>query len=275
MPESNYSTSPQPGTIECGQRLRAAREKAGLSVLDVAKTARLPARTVTLIEQGDWQQLGASIFVKGSVRSYGKLVGVDVEPYLFGTTQVELPQLVSRTRTPPVKRVVDVVAPRLVYVLMTAIIAVPVWMAATRSPVGEGAASQTASLETDVQAASAQTGAAQTASADAPQKPVIASMTPGLPEMAQPTGDIALTFKGESWVQIFNKEGAVVEKGLIKPGETRNFKSSEIGRMTIGNVSEVAITQGGAAVDTSAFARSNVARIAVSSDGKLGGGSAE
>jgi cytoskeleton protein RodZ len=274
MQESLYSTT-NPGTLECGNRLRAAREKAGKSIQDIATAARLPLRTVSMIESGDWSTIGASIFVKGSVRSYGRLLGVDVEPYLISTTSVELPQLVSHTRTPPVKRMVDVVAPRLVYVLMTAIIAVPVWMAATRSPLGEGAANQTTSLETDAQPVGAQTDAAQSATQPTTQKPVIASMGPSLPEAGQSAGDITLTFNGESWVQIIGKDGAAVEKGLIKAGETRQFKSSEIGRMTIGNVSEVRISQGGTAFDTSAYARSNVARIAVSSDGKLGGGSVE
>ena len=274
MQESLYSTT-NPGTLECGHRLRTARENAGKSIQEVATAARLPLRTVTMIESGEWAPIGAPIFVKGAVRSYGKLMRVDVEPYLVGVPQSEPPQLVSHTRTPPVKRVMDVVAPRLVYVLMTAIIAVPVWMAATRSPLGESQNNQTASLESDAQVASSAANGETRQAAAASQKPVIASMAPGLAEAAQPIGDIALSFNGESWVQIFGKDGAVVEKGLIKAGETRNFKSSDISRMTIGNVSEVSITQGGAAVDTSAFAKSNVARIAVSSDGKLGGGNAE
>lgn len=272
MQDTLYSST-NPGTLECGDRLRSAREKNGKTIQEVAAAARLPIRNIELIEKGDWGPLGAPIFAKGSIRSYGKLLGVDVEPYLGGMTRVEPPQLVSRTRTPPVKRMVDVVAPRLVYVLMTAIIAVPVWMAATRSPIGGVESHPTASLDSDLPANGNPATTTQSAQAEA-QKPVVASIAPSLPSAAPAqaaTGDVELNFKGESWVQIFGKDGSVVEKGLIKAGESRRFNAMDLGRMTIGNVSEVVITQGGVAVDTSAFARSNVARIAVSSDGKLGG----
>ncbi|WP_042831820.1 helix-turn-helix domain-containing protein, partial [Xanthomonas citri] len=66
----------------CGQHLREAREAAGLSVDEVAGKLRMPAHVVHALEQEDWQRLGASVFVRGQLRSYARLLQVDLEPLL-------------------------------------------------------------------------------------------------------------------------------------------------------------------------------------------------
>ena len=68
-------TAPQTDTTHqalagCGERLRAAREAAGLSVDDVALRLHMPARVVRSLESEDWSRLGAPVFVRGQVRSY-------------------------------------------------------------------------------------------------------------------------------------------------------------------------------------------------------------
>ena len=62
--------------------LRAAREAAGMSVEQVAATLRLAPRQVVALEAGDWEALPGVAFVRGALRSYGRLVRVDVEALL-------------------------------------------------------------------------------------------------------------------------------------------------------------------------------------------------
>ena len=66
----------------CGDRLRDARTAAGLSVQEVATRLRMPVHVVQALEEGRWQVIGASVFVRGQLRSYARLLGVDVEPFL-------------------------------------------------------------------------------------------------------------------------------------------------------------------------------------------------
>ena len=45
--------------VTVGQRLREAREAAGLSIEDVAATTRIPTRNLAILEVSDWDQLPA------------------------------------------------------------------------------------------------------------------------------------------------------------------------------------------------------------------------
>jgi cytoskeleton protein RodZ len=117
-----------------------------------------------------------------------------------------------------------------------------------------------------------------TASAGAPvatPPPVLASMTPTLPAatarpaVAGVAGELVLRFRSDSWVEVLDPAGARVERGLVTAGSERRFAPGQVGRVTLGNADAVEVLQGGQMVDLGAFRQANVARFAVSSDGKL------
>src|SRR5690606_25375202 len=64
------------GVDGCGQRLRSAREAAGLRLEDVAERLKMPVRVVRSLEDEDWSRLGAPVFVRGQLRSYSRLLGL-------------------------------------------------------------------------------------------------------------------------------------------------------------------------------------------------------
>lgn len=66
---------PAPGT-----RLRVAREARSLSIEDAARALNLQPATLRAIEAGDYSGLGAPVFVKGYLRSYATLLGLDARP---------------------------------------------------------------------------------------------------------------------------------------------------------------------------------------------------
>ena len=66
----------------CGERLKQAREAAGLSIDDVAGKLHMPARIVRSLEAEDWSKLGAPVFVRGQVRSYSRLMGLATVPMM-------------------------------------------------------------------------------------------------------------------------------------------------------------------------------------------------
>ena len=63
--------------VTVGQRLREAREAAGLSIEDVAATTRIPMRHLASLEIGDWDQLPASTYSVGFAKNYATAVGLD------------------------------------------------------------------------------------------------------------------------------------------------------------------------------------------------------
>jgi cytoskeleton protein RodZ len=252
----------------CGPVLRQAREHAGLSLQEVGSQLKMPVRVVQALEDENWQVLGAPVFLRGQLRSYARLLKIDIEPYLerADLQGVRPAELVSRSHTPHYQRVLESIGRRAVYVVITAAIAVPVWVA-TQSHLG-GSSQATASLDVVPQpAASAEQSAAKPpAAAGAQAAPYVASLTP-LPRNGG--NGLALRMTGDSWVQIDAPGGANLEYGLLKAGEERSFRNGEVGRVVLGNAAAVEVQQAGSTVDLTPYKRANIARFAVSSDGSL------
>lgn len=162
------------------------------------------------------------------------------------------------------------VARRAVYVVITAAIAVPVWVA-TQSHLDQGSSRATASLDVvpgaivSTKEDAAKSGGTPAVAGTQPA-PYVASLTP-LPRNA--ANGLTLRMTGDSWVEIDGPTGASVERGLLKAGEERSFRSGEVGRVVLGNAAAVEVQQAGSTVDMTPYQRANVARFAVSSDGSL------
>jgi cytoskeleton protein RodZ len=273
------------GAIGCGQHLREAREAAGLSIDEVGSRLRMPLHVVRALEAEQWQRLGAPVFVRGQLRSYARLLGVDLEPLLASAhlAPVQPVQLISHTHTPPLRRMIESATRRLVYVVITAGLAVPIWYA-TRTHFADDGPS-TASLDevpsTPGDAApppaAATDAATATATAAAPvtrpassAAPYIASLTPLPRASSEPEKPaLSLLFQGDSWVQVLDPDGKPLEKALLKAGDRRDYASGQVGRVVLGNASAVQVQQSGSTVDLTPYKRANVARFAVSSDGSV------
>ena len=84
--------NPRPSGIGPGERLQAARIKKGLSVEDVANRMHLSTSILEAIEDNNFDEVTAPIFVKGYLRAYARIVALDedemIEQYLQGIFQV-------------------------------------------------------------------------------------------------------------------------------------------------------------------------------------------
>ncbi|WP_374318762.1 helix-turn-helix domain-containing protein [Pseudoxanthomonas kaohsiungensis] len=258
----------------CGDRLRDARTAAGLSVQEVATRLRMPVHVVQALEEGRWQVIGASVFVRGQLRSYARLLGVDVEPFLDAEIAPTAPvDLVSHSHAPRYQRLMENMGRRAVYVVITAAIVVPVWLA-TRSHFSD-VAPTTASLDAVPPEAAmpAQGGplpppAAPSAAPAADAGPYVASLAPPV-NRSPAAGKLVLDFGGESWMQVVAPDGTTVEQGLMRAGDNRTFDLGAGLRVVLGNATAVRVQQAGSIVDTAPYQRANVARFTVSSDGSV------
>ncbi len=267
------------GAVGCGEQLRQARQAAGLSLEEVAGRLHMPVQVVAALEQEHWERLGAPVFVRGQLRSYARLLGVNLDGLLQQAriAPVEPPKLVSHTHTPRVRRVAESLGRRAVYVVITAVLAVPVWYA-FQSKFGDAPPS-TASLDVvpDPASVAAAGSAGSDEAAARPQQeraPYIASMAPLARQAAEPqalaSAGMSLEFRGDSWVEVSAPDGSIVEKALIRAGEKRSYGPGQVGRMKVGNASEVDFRQSGGNVDLAPFTSgNNVARFTVSSDGSV------
>ncbi len=275
MSSAANAGGPDQGT---GLRLRQAREAAGLAVSEVAAAMRVPARVVESLEAEDWDRLGAAVFVRGHLRSYARAVGLPADAFQpeGELPAVPAPALKPRTYTPRYRRIAEQVARRMVYVVITATLAVPVWMV-TRGHL-DGTPAEVASLDIDPSSAATRDAAFR----EQQQRPYVASMTPlqsRQPRRVQPapepdareadTPALSLQFTADSWVEISASDGSMLEEALVRAGEQRSFEAGEVGQVVLGNAGAVQVSRFGDIQDIGPFQRANVARFTVSSDGSL------
>lgn len=71
------------------EQLRRTREQQQLSIEDVAEITKLRRDHVRALEAGDYGKFSASVYVRGSVRSYAMLLKLDV-PQLLKALQKEM-----------------------------------------------------------------------------------------------------------------------------------------------------------------------------------------
>jgi cytoskeleton protein RodZ len=150
------------------------------------------------------------------------------------------------------------VSRRLVYVVITAAIVVPVWLA-TRPHLAQ-VSRQTTSLDVSVPPT--------THAGNEAAQPMVASLAPLPAPQPAPTG-LSLSLDAQSWVQIIGVDGSVIESGMLAAGQQREYPAGTVARMVIGNASAARLRVGGELQDLAAFQRANVARFTVSSDGRL------
>ena len=87
-----------------GQRLRAAREAAGLEQAEIAAEMRLDLKLIRALEEGDLEHLPEPVFTAGYLRSYARLMGLPpdelVAQYVDSETR-DLPPLDNHRRELP------------------------------------------------------------------------------------------------------------------------------------------------------------------------------
>lgn len=264
-----HSSEGAPAGDSCGARLKQARQAAGMRPEDVAARLKMPVRVVHGLERDDWSTLGAPVFVRGQLRSYARLLGINIDEQLerAAIAPVAPAELVSHSYTPRYRRMFEQFTRRAAYVAITVAIAVPVWLA-TRPHLSNSVAVQPLELP------AGDLGSPAPAPSSAPDQParrttLAASMTPIPRQPETEAAALSLSFSGESWVQVFSVDGRALEQGMLSAGEQRRYGDREVGRVVLGNASAVEVQRSGKVVDLSPFSRANVARFTLSSDGSL------
>lgn len=300
--------SPTTPVSDLGARLRAARLAQGLGIVEAGQRLKVPAAIVEAMERGQFDRLGAPVYVRGHVAAYARLLGLPaaITSELPGEAIPATPALVSMRRSSAFGLAIERNARRALYVLVTAAIAGPiVWVVTHRAPadaplavapLDAGPVADEAGLSRPLAVAlptapAADTGAAtgvaaaDAATAPAPAavhpEPVVASLTPFYgpssepaiaPAVGAPAPGLVLRFSGESWIEVHGTDGRRIEEALLRAGDERIYAAGEVGHVTLGNAAAVEVLRDGTPVDLAPFRRANanVARFTVSSDGQLG-----
>ncbi len=71
--------TPDPGQIQVGVTLRDARRRNGIEVREVEDRTKIRARYIRALENEEWDALPAPAYIRGFLRTYGQLLGLDGE----------------------------------------------------------------------------------------------------------------------------------------------------------------------------------------------------
>jgi len=264
-----------------GARLRSARERSRLTILQAAERLHLDPDVLEALEAENFAALGAPVYVKGHLRHYAELVGEPVEAlfelYAQGT-RAPPPDL---TRVP--KPVLDdsgrLVAPAVIVVIGFAV-AGTVWWALSLSPhqwvtTASRPMPLTVSTTTPLsqeQPAALTQSAALTGGTAAPQ-PRAAVAPAVVPKASVPAGgqiDAVFTYSAASWTEVYDATGRRLLYGQPAAPATRRLAGVPPLSVTLGDASDVTIQIGGRAASISRFVRSNhTARFLIAAGGQL------
>jgi cytoskeleton protein RodZ len=116
-----------------GARLRAGREKLGLTVLQVAERIHTDPKIVEAIEAENYEALGAPVYARGHIRHYAELVGESATELIAlysGSSKVAQPDLTRIVKAPAGLDSNKLVAPALLVMAVFAVAGAVWWVSA-------------------------------------------------------------------------------------------------------------------------------------------------
>lgn len=253
-------------TAGIGQRLRSAREAAGMSIADVALALRYSARQVELLEADDYTALPGNTVVRGFTRSYARLLGLDADAMLHQLAQA-LPSAVADVRPPANMgiaadhegglRLSPVASAAIVLVLAALLLAL--WHFFGPKSAGKPAVNG----ERSVAQIQSQPQPQSQESAPAAALPPGASPAAGMVAEAAPPGGPVLTFVFEdrSWLEVTDASRQIIHTGE-NPGGTRlTLTGKPPFDIVVGNAGKVKLSYGERSIDLAPHTRAEVARL--------------
>jgi cytoskeleton protein RodZ len=286
-------------TDSVGERLAGARSARGLSVSDVAAQLKYAPRQIVALEQNRWDALPGGAIVRGMVRSYARLLGLDGGE-LVSRLAVEVPgadPIAERFRQ-PVPFSASGKRRNLAYLLAslaalaTALVTLVPWTDTDLAPARAGgvnapAAAATADVPSDavpsaqgpaVEPISLRTGDSAGVSPSAPGNAPASAVAKGNESATAATGDapngagmpgtggtrrITLKFERDAWVSVQDGSAKTVFSQLNRAGSEKELDIAGPLAFTIGNARFVTLLVDGKPVDLSPWVKVEVARVAL------------
>jgi cytoskeleton protein RodZ len=229
-----------------GTRLRVAREKRGLTLLQASERLHVDPHTLEALEAGNFGALGADVYVRGHLRRYAEAVGespLELQELYTGGARAAGPDLTRIPRSEPVPRSSPVMMLAVLVVVGAAVVGVVWWFlnlpGASPQPV---AATPLAagSPPAAVQVADTAPAPAAANPAAPPGEPMPAT-TPVAAAVPAGSARVTLSFSAPSWVEVSDASGRRLLGGLIAAGVTREVQGAPPLHVVVGHADAVSL----------------------------------
>ena len=257
-----------------GARLRAARERAGLSSLQAAAKLHLEPRMIEALEAGEFPELGAPVYVRGHLRRYAELLGAPagelLDAYAAQIAASAPPDPAKLVHATPVRAPRQLAGP-VVGVIVAGTVIAGIWLALKGLPTATLPDAVPPSAESkpvpDAPPATAAPGAAVPAGpAEAPAPS--AMETPA----SKPVGTVRLrlAIRGDSWVEVYDARGKRLYFDLARAPGTLSVAGPAPLRVLLGYADGVAVEADGRTIEVPGSVRSGrSAHFVIAADGVL------
>ena len=284
------TAAPAPAPRSIGERLRAGRERAGLSVAAAAEKLHLDTKVIEALESDRFAELGASVYVRGHLRRYADFVGEPGVELVNAYSEREArPPPPDLTQVPHPERRTDprrLVTP-LVGLGCALVLALAIWwvLAGSRSGADNSSAAATTN-ESSPQAGNAVSappataaaapaaqnfGSPASAASPQPTPPAAAASPPPRQEVAPARSTrLRLELSSESWVEVYDSRGERLFYDVASAGSVQSIEGRPPLRVVLGNAAAVSVQVDGQARDIPAGAVDGEgARFVVNRSGSL------
>jgi cytoskeleton protein RodZ len=290
--EETAVPAPPAAPRSIGERLRAGRERSGLSVAAAAEKLHLDPKVIEALEADRFAELGASVYVRGHLRRYGDFVGEPgaelVNSYSARDARPTPPDL---TQIPHAERRADprrLVTP-LVGLGCAAVLLVAIWwvLAGSRSGIADSAAPMPTPVVQPAEPANANTASgAATPVTLSSSTPVIAASK--VPAAAAPGVDttttepkrednlpvretqLKLDLTNDSWIEVYDSRDKKLFYDVASAGSIQTVSGRGPLRVVLGNAAGVTVEVDGQAREIPAGAIDGEgARFVVNRSGSL------
>lgn len=249
--EAPATATPAPART-IGERLRAGRERSGLSVAAAAEKLHLDPKVIEALESDRFADLGASVYVRGHLRRYGDFVGEPGEA-LVGSyaAREQRPPPPDLTQVPHAERRAD---PRRLLTPITGLgavvaIAAAIWfvLSRTQPPAADATvATPVPSASTLAQAVPPTVVAVASPPVAAPSAPPAAAPRPAAESAATPPPaaretQLRIELTNDSWVEIYDGRGQRLYYDVASAGSVQSVSGRGPLRVILGNASGVAV----------------------------------
>lgn len=257
-----------------GGALRTAREARGLSIQDAANRLRLMNRQVVAMETNDFASLGQPVFVRGFVRNYARLLGLDPKAVLEIVGGENVQPLEVAPSSPVILPGAWFTSGWLITGLLAllALVIIPIGLYAWLSSDAE---EMPLALNRAIPPIKPPITPPATAPAIQPPAPVAGSAvssagTPAtLPVEAEATqpatldNEMNLEFGEDAWVDVRDGSGRILARHMSGKGTTLALKGQPPFTLVLGNADHIRMTYKGRPVELAPYIDGNVARFSL------------
>lgn len=241
-----------------GARLRAAREKKGLTLLQAAERLHVDPRVLDALETQNFEALGADVYARGHLRRYAEAVGespVELQELYAAAGRAPRPDLTRIPRGSAQGESPRLLLPALLLVAVFAVAGILWWVLGLQTQKAQPVAAAPAAISLS-SGAPEEPAAAQGGAPAAPG--AAAGSASGVPTDAGPApgeARLGLSFTAASWVEVSDANGRRLLQGLMNGGSGRTLSGAAPLRVTLGNAPAVSIEINGRPVALAGLVR--------------------